>query len=69
MFGYGKRQRQTTQIDNTQGDIWRKESLLYLPATWGHAIDVPLLVDVSLFDSIPALNMELPGAKISTQEP
>jgi len=40
-----------------------------MPATWGHAMDVPEIVLVAVFEPIQADKMLLPGAKVCTQVP
>jgi len=39
------------------------------PATWGHAMDVPLIVALAVSDEIPADVIVEPGAKMSRQDP
>jgi len=40
-----------------------------MPATWGHAMDVPEIVLVAVFEPIQADMMLLPGANVCTQVP
>lgn len=39
------------------------------PAAWGHAMDVPLIVAVAMSLDIQVDVIDLPGAKMSTQDP
>lgn len=62
-----KRIRSTTWLGVRFGSCCRISAAA--PATWGHAIDVPLIVLLALSDDTPADVIEDPGAKISRQDP